>query len=68
MMNAKIMLEKIHGSPLEEILRSKMEEYEGQGQMVLRMALDLNISPGTLYKYLDEYGIETPGGPRSKAS
>ena len=62
------LLELQRSQPIEKVVRSTLSKYKGQRMLVVRAALDLGISVGTLYNWCSELEIDIDEYRRPVAS
>ena len=66
------VMELRQGKPIREIIQKALDKYQGKRHRITRVALEMDISITTLYKWCDALGIDTsrpetriPEGARS---
>ena len=52
------VLELQHGMPIREIITDLLEAHRGEHLFAARVALEMNIAPGTLYKWAESMEID----------
>ena len=53
------VMELRQGKSIREIIERTLDKYQGEKHRITRVALELDISLTTLYKWCDVLGIET---------